>query len=55
MMNKTVTLLLITIGVYFGMPEKVDIDFKLHKRDVTVVMGCLTVVSLFTNRTRRYY
>lgn len=56
-MNRTVVLLLATIGIYFAMPEKVDIDFKLNKRDVTIVAGCLTVVSLLgSNRSnyRRY-
>ncbi|MEO1430849.1 MAG: hypothetical protein AAFV71_17655 [Cyanobacteria bacterium J06633_8] len=55
-MNRTIILLLTTIGIFFLMPEKVDIDFKLNKRDVTIVAGCLTVVSLLgSNRTRRYY
>ncbi|NJL78619.1 MAG: hypothetical protein HC836_44735 [Richelia sp. RM2_1_2] len=56
-MNRTVVLLLTTIGIFFLMPEKVDVDFKLHKRDVTIVAGCLTVVSLLgSNRSsRRYY
>lgn len=55
-MNRTVVLLLTTIGILFLMPEKVDVDFKLNKRDVTIVAGCLTVVSLFnSNRSRRYY
>lgn len=56
-MNRTVVLLLTTIGIYFAMPEKVDVDFKLNKRDVTIVAGCLTVVSLLdSNRSsRRYY
>lgn len=55
-MNRTVVLLLATIAIYFGMPEKVDVDFKLNKRDVTIVAGCLTVVSLLnSNRSRRYY
>ena len=55
-MNRTVILLLATIGIFFGMPEKVDVDFKLNKRDVTIVAGCLTVVSLLnSNRSRRYY
>lgn len=56
-MNRTVVLLLTTIGIFFLMPEKVDVDFKLHKRDVTIVAGCLTVVSLLgSNRSnyRRY-
>ncbi|MEM7556036.1 MAG: hypothetical protein AAF378_18445 [Cyanobacteria bacterium P01_A01_bin.84] len=56
-MNRTVVLLLATIGIFFGMPNTVDIDFKLNKRDVTIVFGCLTVVSLFgSNRSnyRRY-
>ncbi|AFY59227.1 hypothetical protein Riv7116_6915 (plasmid) [Rivularia sp. PCC 7116] len=55
-MNRTVFLLLVTIGLFAFFPNKVDIDFELQKRDVIIVSGVLTATSLVrTNTTRRRY